>query len=86
LKLLSSIGFQPQVSPSSRVCFNEVNPLREQLEYALHEALQRERKAWSDLEQAARPADLDDTRLRACRERWQTTAHALVTALRALKR
>jgi len=69
-----------------RVYSNEVNPLREQQEYAVHEALQRERAAWGDLERAARPSDGDETNLRAYRERWQAAAHALVSALRALKR
>jgi hypothetical protein len=63
-----------------------VNPLREQREYAVREAMRRERKAWSDLERAARPSDGDESRIRACRERWQAASHALVKALRALKR
>jgi hypothetical protein len=63
-----------------------VNPLREEREYAVREALERERTAWSDLERAARPKDADETSLRAYRDRWQATAHALVNALRALKR
>jgi hypothetical protein len=63
-----------------------VNPLREQREYAVREALEREREAWSDLERAARPREGDETQLRAYRERWQTASHALVSALRALKR
>ena len=63
-----------------------MNPLREQREYAVQEALERERAAWSDLERAARPSDTDDTALRAYRERWQAASHALVSALRALKR
>jgi hypothetical protein len=63
-----------------------VNPLREQQEYAVHEALQRERAAWGDLERVARPSDADENSLRAHRERWQVAAHALVNALRALKR
>lgn len=75
-----------QVSPVPRVCFNEVNPLREQREYAVHEALQRERQAWSDLERAARPNAADESTLSTYRERWQAAAHTLVTALRALKR
>jgi hypothetical protein len=62
-----------------------VNPLREEREYAVREALRREREAWSDLEQAARPSDGDESRLRACRARWQAAAHTLVNALRALK-
>jgi hypothetical protein len=63
-----------------------VNPLREQREYAVREALERERAAWSDLERVARPSDADETALRASRERWQAAAQALVSALRALKR
>jgi vacuolar-type H+-ATPase subunit H len=63
-----------------------MNPLREQREYAVREAAQREREAWSDLERAARPNATDDTSLRTYRERWQATAHTLVDALRALKR
>jgi hypothetical protein len=63
-----------------------VNPLREQHEYAVREALERERAAWGDLERAARPSDADETAVRAYRERWQVAAHRLVNALRALKR
>lgn len=63
-----------------------MNPLREQQEYAVHEALQRERAAWSDLERVARPSDADETALGPYRERWQVAAHALVSALKALKR
>jgi hypothetical protein len=63
-----------------------VNPLREQREYAVREALRREREAWSDLERAARPSEGDELRIRAQRERWQTASQALVSALRALKR
>jgi hypothetical protein len=63
-----------------------VNPLREQLEYAVHEAAQKERAAWSALERAARPAEPDETAVQASRERWQVAAHTLVNALRALKR
>lgn len=63
-----------------------MNPLREQQEYAVHEALRRERAAWGDLERVARPSDADETNLHAYRERWQVAAHALVSALRALKR
>jgi len=65
---------------------NEVNPLREEREYAVQEALEREREAWSDLERVARPRDADETALSAYRERWQSASHALVSALRALKR
>lgn len=63
-----------------------MNPLREQREYAVREALRREREAWSNLEQAARPNEEDEVRVRACRERWQIAAQALGDALRALKR
>jgi hypothetical protein len=63
-----------------------VHPLREQREYAVHEALERERAAWNDLERVARPSEADETVLRAYRERWQAAAHTLVAALRALKR
>jgi hypothetical protein len=85
MELLSSAS-RAQVSPFGRVCFNEVNPLREEREYAVREALERERAAWSDLERVARPTETDETALRACRERWQAASHALVSALRALKR
>jgi hypothetical protein len=63
-----------------------VNPLREQQEYAVREALERERSAWGELERAARPSDADERAVRAYRDRWQAAAHALVSALRALKR
>jgi hypothetical protein len=63
-----------------------VNPLREQQEYAVREAAERERAAWGDLERAARPNAADRTSLTNSRERWQVAAHALVKALRALKR
>jgi hypothetical protein len=63
-----------------------MNPLREQREYAVQEALARERAAWSELERVARPSDADETALRAYRERWQAAAQTLVNALRALKR
>jgi len=63
-----------------------MNPLREQREYAVREALERERAAWSALERVARPSDPDDRAVFACRERWQAASHALVSALRALKR
>jgi hypothetical protein len=63
-----------------------VNPLREQREYAVREALRREREAWSDLERAVRPNEDDELLVRARRERWQTASQALVSALRALKR
>jgi hypothetical protein len=63
-----------------------MNPLREQQEYAVREAMERERAAWSDLERVSRPSDADETAMRASRERWQDAAHVLVNALRALKR
>lgn len=63
-----------------------MNPIREEREYAVREAVERERAAWSDLERVAQPTDADETALRAYRERWQAAAHALVSALRALKR
>jgi hypothetical protein len=63
-----------------------MNPLREQQEYAVREAMERERAAWSDLERVSRPSDADEIALRASRERWQDAAHTLVNALRALKR
>ena len=75
-----------QVSPFAPVCFNVVNQLREEREYAVREALERERAAWDDLERAARPAETDESVLRAYRERWQAASHTLVAALRALKR
>jgi hypothetical protein len=74
-----------QVSDAAEVYFDEVNPIREQHEYAVHEALQRERDAWHALERASRP-DEDLSLLEARRERWQAASHALVGALRALKR
>ena len=63
-----------------------MNPLREQREYAVREAAERERAAWTDLERVARPNAADETVLRVSRERWQAAAQALVNALRALKR
>lgn len=48
--------------------------------------MERERAAWSALERVARPSDPDEAALRDHRERWQAASHALVTALRALKR
>jgi hypothetical protein len=75
-----------QVSLFPWVCFNEVNPLREKREHAVREALERERAAWTALERAARPNDPDEAALRSQRERWQAASHALVSALRALKR
>ena len=63
-----------------------MNPLRVEREYAVREALDRERAAWTALERVARPSDADERILRAYRERWQAASHALVSALRALKR
>jgi hypothetical protein len=74
-----------QVSPSVRVCFHEVNPLREQREYAVHEAAQQEREAWSALERVSRPDAPDEADLMRFRERWQAAARSLIAALRALK-
>jgi hypothetical protein len=68
------------------VCFHEVNPLREEREYAVREAAERERAAWSALERVSRPDEPEESALRAYRERWQAAAHNLVIALRALKR
>jgi hypothetical protein len=62
-----------------------VHVLREQREYAVISAAQRERDAWMALEQAARPDHEDDAVVRAARARWQTAARSLVEALRALK-
>jgi len=75
-----------QVSPHARVCFHEVQPLREQREYAVREAAQRERAAWAALERATRPHDVDEASLGFVRGRWQATSRSLVDALRALKR
>ena len=77
---------QAQVSALPAVCLNVVNPLREQLEYAVREAAQKERTAWAELERAGRRDDADETVLRTHRERWQAAAHALVRSLQALKR
>jgi hypothetical protein len=63
-----------------------MNPLREQREYAVQEALERERAAWGELERAATPDNEDESALRVYRERWQEAARTLVTALSALKR
>ena len=63
-----------------------MNPLREQQEYAVVEAARKERAAWSQLEQASRPKERNEVAVRRYRERWQAAAHALVDALRALKR
>jgi len=62
-----------------------VHPLREQHEYAVREAAERERAAWRALEAANRP-DAEPTLLEARRVRWQTEARALVSALIRLKR
>lgn len=62
-----------------------MNRLRQRHEYAVREALREERKAWSDLERAARPSDVDEALLRRCRERWQAAARVLVRELRSLK-
>ena len=69
-----------------RVCFHEVHVLREQREYAVVAAAQRERDAWLALERAARPDEEDEVLVRAARERWQRAARSLVEALKALKR
>jgi hypothetical protein len=63
-----------------------VQPLREQREYAVLEAAQRERAAWQALEAASRPKDADENLLQARRERWQQAARSLVSALLNLKR
>jgi hypothetical protein len=62
-----------------------VNPLREQREYAVRDALQRERAAWAALERASRPNDVDEVDLSTLRGRWQKASRSLVDALRALK-
>ena len=73
-----------QVSPPPWVCFHEVNPLREQLEYAVLEAAEKERTAWTQLERVNRPnADVD--LLEAARARWQSASRDLVGALAKLK-
>jgi hypothetical protein len=63
-----------------------VQPLREQREYAVREAAQKERAAWAALERASRPHDVDEANLRTLRSRWQSTSRSLVEALRALKK
>jgi hypothetical protein len=68
-----------------RVCFHEVNPLREQREYAVQEAAHQEREAWFALERISRPDDADEDVLNRFRERWQVAASSLVDALKALK-
>lgn len=78
-------ALQAQVLGRAWVCFDEVNPLREQREYAVRQALERERAAWSELERAARPNEPDETRLRACRDRWCAASRRLVAALELLK-
>jgi hypothetical protein len=60
--------------------------LREQREYAVHEAAQTERAAWQALEAASRPRHADERVVRARRERWQQAARSLVSALKNLKR
>lgn len=68
-----------------RVCFHEVNPLREQREYAVQEAAHQEREAWFALERVSRPDAAEEDVLIRFRERWQAAAHSLVDALKALK-
>jgi hypothetical protein len=69
-----------------RVCFHEVQPLREQREYAVLEAAMKERVAWQALEDASRPKHADENLLQMRRERWQEAARSLVSALINLKR
>src|SRR3954451_14264847 len=76
---------RPQVSALARVCFNEVNPLREQREYQVREAAQQERAAWFALERVSGREASDEVVLRRFRQRWQETSRSLVEALRALK-
>jgi hypothetical protein len=71
-----------QVSTRGRVCFSEMHVLREQREYAVLEAAQREREARAALEAATRREDPEVPMERA---RWQNAAESLVRALRALK-
>ncbi|MFL5918942.1 MAG: hypothetical protein ACJ74L_11640 [Gaiellaceae bacterium] len=59
--------------------------LREQRQYAVAAAAERERAAWKAFEQAARRDLEDEATIRPYRERWQIAARALVEALRALK-
>lgn len=63
-----------------------MHPLREQREYAVLEAAQKERAAWQALEDASRPTHADENKVRARRERWQEAARSLVSALITLKR
>jgi hypothetical protein len=63
-----------------------VDPLREQREYAVREAAQRQRAAWAALERASRTDDADEANLSILRRRWQAASRSLVDALRALKR
>ena len=75
-----------QVPPRSRVCFHEMQVLREQREYAVLTASRRERDAWTELiERANRSDDDDPDALRGYRERWQAASRRLVEALEALK-
>jgi hypothetical protein len=74
-----------QVSCPAWVCFSVMNPLREQREYAVHEAAQHEREAWVALEQASRPDATDEAAVSTFRRRWQAAARSLTDALRALK-
>ena len=67
------------------VCFDEVHVLREQHEYAVLEAAQEERAAWTELERASRPDREDEAAVRAYKERWRAAARRLVDALEALK-
>jgi hypothetical protein len=62
-----------------------VHPLREQREYAVLEAAQREREARTALEEATRHEDADQEAVGTERVRWQAAARALVDALRELK-
>ena len=62
-----------------------MNVLREQREYAVFEAAQRERDAWTALERASRQDVDDETLVQACRERWQVAARSLIRALQRLK-
>jgi hypothetical protein len=63
-----------------------VQPLREEREYAVREAAERERAAWSEFEQARRRDEDDEAALSDLLNRWQTASRSLVAALRALKR
>jgi hypothetical protein len=63
-----------------------MNPLREEREYAVREAAERERTAWSEFERASRPDEADEAALSDLQDRWQAASRSLVAALRALKR